>query len=127
MNQNLSILTTVKKQLGITEDYVAFDEQILVSINTTMAIIRQLGAGPGNALSVVDKTTTWSALMNGNTNLDELVSYIYLRVRLEFDPPTNSFVVDSMQNQIRELEYRICVECDTVVTPDVVTVVDDST
>ena len=101
-----SILTDVKKMLGIGEDYTQFDLDIIIHINTVLNILAQLGVTYANDELVQDKTTTWDSLIvSGDLNL--IKSYVYLKVRLLFDPPQSSSLIEVMNRQITELEWRI--------------------
>lgn len=107
-----SILTSIKKMLGVTEEYEHFDADIIMHINSTFMILTQLGVGPSEGFSIKDKTALWSDFIPENSNLESVKSYIYMKVRLLFDPPTSSAVMESMKNQISELEWRLNVEVD---------------
>jgi len=105
-----SILNTVKTALGVEADYNGFDTNILLDINSAIFSLNQLGIGPVNGFSVKGEGETWEDLL-GNTFLFELVkSYILAKVRLSFDPPSNSFLVDAIQKQIAEYEWRLLVQ-----------------
>lgn len=102
-----SILTSVKKILGVDEDYTAFDEDIIVHINTTFSKLNQLGIGPNVGFAIEDDTATWDELLGTDLRLNSVKSYTYLCVRLMFDPPNTSYLIDSMDKQVKELEWRI--------------------
>ena len=108
-----SILTSIKKLLGITEEYEHFDNDIIMHINSVFMILTQLGVGPSEGFSISDKTTTWYDFIPSGTNLEGVKSYVYLKVRLLFDPPQASGVMDAIKNQIGELEWRLNVEAET--------------
>lgn len=103
-----SILLTVKKMLGIAEEYHAFDLDVIVNINSVFLNLYQLGVGPDDPYRITGEEETWQSFL-GDTHLDfpGVETYVYLKTRLLFDPPTNSFLVDSMQRQISELEWRL--------------------
>lgn len=110
-----SILTSVKKALGIPSDYEHFDRDILLHLNTVMSILNQLGVGPEEGFIVEDDSTLWSDLFDGDIDTNKMMyvkSYVCLRVRLLFDPPTSSGAIDAMERQMRELEWRITVTRD---------------
>ena len=110
-----SILTSVKKVLGIPEYYEHFDQDILLHLNSVMSILHQLGVGPENGFAVEDDSTTWSDLFDGDIDTNKMMyvkSYVCLRVRLLFDPPASSGAIDAMERQMRELEWRITVTRD---------------
>jgi hypothetical protein len=115
-----SILTSTKKVLGLEEDYVAFDEDILLHINSVLSTLNQLGLGPTNGFMIEDKTATWDDFIGTDLRLTSVRSYVYLRVRLLFDPPTTSYLIDSFNEQIKQLEWRLNVvrEGDAWVDPN---------
>lgn len=103
-----SILTSVKKMLGIEESYTHFDDVLILHINSVLSILTQLGVGPSRGFSIEDKHDDWFDFLQGDQTKTEMVkSYVGLKVRLMFDPPQSSFVVDSINRQISELEWRI--------------------
>ena len=107
-----SILKSIKKLLGIPEDETFFDSDIIMHINSVFAILNQIGAGPPEGFTIQDKTDTWSSYISNDKILETVKSYMYLKVRLIFDPPASSVVADSMNKMINELEYRISVHVD---------------
>ena len=102
-----SILTGVKKILGIAEDYTAFDFDIITHINSALMVVAQLGIGPVEGLELQDNTTTWYELIGDNPLLNSVKTYVYLRVRLLFDPPTTSYLIKAYEDQLREYEWRL--------------------
>lgn len=102
-----SILNSTKKILGIEADYTAFDLDILTHINSVFSTLHQLGVGPIEGFTVEDDSATWSAFLDGDPRMNSVKTYIYMKVRLLFDPPGTSFLVDALNNQIRELEWRL--------------------
>lgn len=104
-----SILTTTKKALSLAEDYTAFDSDIIMHINTTFSTLNQLGVGPVGGFEIEDATPVWDDFLVGNSRFNFIKSYMYLKVRLLFDPPATSFHIEAMKNQISEFEWRISV------------------
>lgn len=102
-----SILTSVKFMLGITEDYEYFDSIIIIHINSVFNILTQLGAGPETGFQIEDKYALWSDFTSDEVLLNTVKTYMYLKVRLLFDPPTSSVMLDSTRNLVSELEWRI--------------------
>lgn len=102
-----SILTSTKKALGILEDYTAFDVDILMHINSVFSILNQLGIGPADGFMIEDSTPTWVDFLEEDSRLNLVKSYVYLRVRLLFDPPTTSYLIDSTRKQSEEFEWRL--------------------
>lgn len=103
----MSILSDVKKTLGIEEDYQAFDVDILMHINTVFSTLNQLGIGPDAGFMIEDSTPTWDDLLDDDLRLNSVKSYIYLRVRLLFDPPATSYLIEAMRKQVEEFEWRL--------------------
>lgn len=114
MDNMTSILTSVKKMLGIAEEYAHFDSDIIMHINSVFAILTQLGVGPKEGFFIEDDTTSWSDFIQSNSLLNPVKSYMYLKVKLLFDPPLSSSVIESMNRLISELEWRINVAVDQV-------------
>lgn len=102
-----SILLTIKKLLGIGDDYEYFDEDIIIHINSVLMILNQLGIGPVTGFSISDESATWSDFVDNLSMLEAVRSYVYIKVRLLFDPPTSSFTITALENQIKELEWRL--------------------
>ena len=102
-----SILTSIKKLLGIAEEYTHFDDDIVIHINSVFAILTQLGVGPAEGFAIDDDTSVWSDLITENDDFEAIKSYTYLQVKLLFDPPTNSAVLNSINQKIAEYEWRI--------------------
>lgn len=102
-----SILLTIKKLLGIGDDYKYFDEDIIIHINSVLMILNQLGIGPVTGFSISDESATWSDFVDNLSMLEAVRSYVYIKVRLLFDPPTSSFTITALENQIKELEWRL--------------------
>ena len=115
-----SILNSVKKVLGIQEDYTAFDVDILMHINTVFSILHQLGLGPEDGFVIEDDTPTWDTFLGDDLRLNSVKTYVYLRVRILFDPPSTSYLIESLNKQIQELEWRLNVvrEGDSWTDPD---------
>lgn len=108
-----SIILTVKKMLGIAEEYHAFDLDIITNINACFLTLNQLGVGPKYPFSIGGPETQWGDFLGEQIEiLQGIQSYVYMRVRLMFDPPTNSFLVDSMKKQIEEMEWRFTTQVD---------------
>lgn len=113
-----SILASVKKVLGIDEIHTAFDEDIILHINSVFAILQQMGVGPENGFSISDDSAIWADYIQDVNQLNFVKSYIYLKVRLLFDPPVSSGAVESMNKLISELEWRLFVATDPIEKTD---------
>lgn len=109
-----SILTSIKKMLGIDEEYTHFDADIIMHINSVLMILTQLGVGPEEGFVIEDDTSTWVSFIPeaSAAQLHAVKTYIYLKVKLIFDPPLSSSVIDAMSRQIAELEWRLNVAVD---------------
>lgn len=102
-----SILTSVKKMLGPEEQYEHFDQDIITHINTALATLAQLGVGPEDGFVIENKSAKWEDFI-GNDKLLKLVpTYVYIKVRLAFDPPTTAAVLEAFERQAKEYEWRI--------------------
>ena len=108
-----SILTSIKKLLGIAEDYEHFDQDIVMHINTVFAILTQLGVGPATGFSIADKSTKWSEFISNKLYYEPVKTYVYLKVKLLFDPPQSSIVLEATNRMISELEFRLNAAAET--------------
>ena len=106
-----SILNSVKKLLGITEDYTHFDPDLIMHINSAFFILNQLGVGPETPFTIEDKNDTWDDFVT-DKDTEAIKSYIALRVRLLFDPPSHGSLMSAIQEQIKEYEWRLNVQVD---------------
>lgn len=102
-----SILTSTKKVLGIAESYTAFDLDILTHLNATFSILDQLGVGPDGGFYVEDATAVWDDYGLPANQLNLVKTYVLLKVRLLFDPPTTSFLIAATEKQIEQYEWRL--------------------
>ncbi|MCD8097864.1 MAG: hypothetical protein LUE31_07505 [Lachnospiraceae bacterium] len=103
-----SILTSIKKLLGITEEYEYFDVDVIMNINAAFSVLRQLGVGPDEGFSITDSSAVWTDFLSDDTRLELVKTYVYLKVKLTFDSTSlTSGVIDSINRQISELEWRI--------------------
>lgn len=109
---NNSILTSVKKVLGMTEDYEAFDQDIIMAINNELAVLSQLGIGSDEAFYIEDKTAEWSDFVQDSVLAGIVPQYVAIKVRLTFDPPQSSFVLQALKDQAEELQFRLMVRGD---------------
>lgn len=107
-----SILTSVKKMLGIAEEYEHFDPEIIMHINSVFNVLTQLGVGPSDGFYIEDDSAVWTDFIPESRKLNAVKSYIYMKVRLLFDPPTSSSVMESTNRLISELEWRLNLEGD---------------
>ncbi len=111
-----SILTSIKKLLGITEEYKQFDPDVIMFINSAFSVLTQLGVGSEDGYSIKSDEETWDDYLLANEiesgQLEMVKTYVYLKTRVAFDPPSSSFVLDAFNKQISELEWRINVVVD---------------
>lgn len=108
-----SILTSIKKLLGIEEEYEHFDTDIIIYINAAFMNLNQLGIGPSTGFMIEDKTSTWVDFIGNRTDLSAIKTYVFLKTRLIFDPPQMGYLVDAITNQIRELEWRLNIQVES--------------
>lgn len=107
-----SILTSIKKLLGIEKKYTQFDEDIIMHINSVFLNLTQLGVGPAEGFLIEDDSATWYDFIGDSNQLQAVKTYMYLKVKLLFDPPLSSSVIESMNRMISELEWRLNVAVD---------------
>lgn len=105
-----SILADVKKGIGVPEWDDGFDPEIVIFINAALFTLAQLGVGPPGGISITGSEETWDSIVEGRIDLDAVRTYVILKTRLAFDPPSTSFVIDAINNQISELEWRLNVQ-----------------
>lgn len=122
-----SILKSTKKILGLSPDYTVFDLDIITHINTVFSTLTQLGVGPANGFMIEDDGPEWSDFIGDDTKINSVKTYVFLRVRLFFDPPPTSFVIAALEKQVLELEWRLNVHREDTewADPNPVGVVDD--
>lgn len=104
-----SILYSVKKQLGLAPDYGAFDSELILHINSVLGILNQMGVGPKKPLTIDGPDQTWGQFQLGDDRLDMVRTYVYLKVRTLFDPPSAATMFQAMNEQIDEYEFRLYV------------------
>lgn len=107
-----SILSSIKKLLGIAEEYDHFDQDLIMHINSVLGILTQIGVGPESGFSITDKSAVWTDFLSDEKKLEMVKSYVGLKVRMLFDPPQSSTTKDAMEKCISELEWRISVTVD---------------
>lgn len=107
-----SILASIKKLLGIPEEYKQFDADIIMHINSAFSILTQLGVGPSNGFSISDEEKEWHDFIGDDGKIEMVKSYIHLKVKLLFDPPLSSAVIEAIKQMVKELEWRINVAVD---------------
>lgn len=108
-----SILTSVKKMLGIAKDYTHFDDDIIMHINSVFMVLTQLGVGPEEGFAITDGSSTWDEFIPEGSNMESVKTYIYQKVRLIFDPPASSAVMEAMNRSISEFEWRLNVAAES--------------
>jgi len=106
MEEN-SILISIKKLLGIDKDYVQFDQDIIININSALMSLTQLGVGPPSGFKIHGEEETWNDFIGERIDLESVKTYIYLKVRLTFDPPQSSYLIENIKEQLKEIEWRL--------------------
>lgn len=109
-----SILTTIKKLLGMTSVYDAFDSEIITHINSVFFTLCQLGVGPTTPFTISGATETWSDFLgDDNLKFEPVKTYIYIKVRTVFDPPSSSFALSALKEEAAMYEWRLNVMSET--------------
>lgn len=107
-----SILTSIKKLSNISERDANFDVDIIIYINGIFSTLSQVGIGPEDGFSISDDTAVWKDFIGESKTLEFVKTYIALKVRVVFDPPTNSAILNAYKEEIKELEWRLGVQAD---------------
>jgi hypothetical protein len=102
-----SILKSTKKILGLDENYLVFDLDVITHINAAFSILNQLGVGPVDGFFIEDETAVWSDFVVPENQLRLVRTYVYLKVRSIFDPPSTSYLIEAVNNQVKEYEWRL--------------------
>lgn len=110
-----SILTSIKKLLGISEDYDYFDSDLIMHINTVFTTLTQLGIGPNEGFSIEDESAKWEDFLPDERMIHSVKSYMFMKVKLMFDPPLSTGVIECIKEQIKELEWRLQVVVDSTI------------
>ena len=109
-----SILTSIKKLLGISKEYTHFDKDIIMHINSVFMILNQLGVGPSSMFIISDEYPVWNDFISDSDPRMEMVkTYMYMKVRLLFDPPASSAVMEALNRSISEFEWRLNVAAES--------------
>lgn len=109
---NESILTSIKTQLSLMPEDESFDNEIVIFINAAFARLTLLGVGPIEGFSIQDDSTTWDEFVVDITQEALAKTYVFLKVKIVFDPPTNSSLAKAIEEQIKEYEYLLKVEAE---------------
>lgn len=108
-----SIFTEIKRMLGINDpSYTAFDDELLPLVNSSLADLALIGVGPKGGLSIITKNEKWSDLIDNDSTLQNVKEYIYIDVKLVWDPPQNSFLVNSLEKKLDKLEWHLNIAAD---------------
>jgi hypothetical protein len=102
-----SILLSTKKILGLESEYTPFDLDVITHINAAFSILNQLGIGPEEGYFISDETNLWTEFVAPENQLNLVKTYVFLKVRILFDPPSTSFLLETYDNQIKEYEWRL--------------------
>ena len=102
------ILQSIKKLLGLDENYDAFDDDVMMHINSVLMILTQLGVGPKNGFSITGEEETWGDYLGEDiSKLSAVKTYVYLKVKTMFDPTSSSVVNEATKEMLKELEWRL--------------------
>lgn len=102
-----SILKTIRKMIGPSVSYDIFDTDLIVHINSAFMTLYELGVGTPQCFRITGETETWDDFIQGDSELEAVISYVYMKVRLVFDPPSTGYLVTSYEKRIQELEWRL--------------------
>ena len=108
----MSILNDIKKLLGIPEDDTCYDRDLIVHINSTFSTLYQLGVGPKIPFVITGPEETWDDFIGEFTEIESVKTLVFLKVKMVFDPPQSSFVLEAEKHMIEDLEWRLNVACD---------------
>lgn len=108
-----SILTSIKKLLGIDGSCTDFDQDVMIHINTVFMTLHQLGVGPNEGFRISSEKQRWSDYIEDESNLDAVKTYIYMKVKMIFDPPLNAATIEAYNNSINEFEWRLNVQAES--------------
>lgn len=115
MMSDMSILTSIKKMLGIQEEYESFDDELVLHINAALEVARQIGASDVQHFRISDDTAMWEDFFGDGEAIETAKEYVYLKTKMLFDPPQAGPVINAYNDMIKELEWRISVMHDTIV------------
>ena len=107
-----SILKTIRSMLDMEPDETAYNNDILVHINSAIMTLTQLGVGPKDGFNVADENATWTDFIGDSKLLEGVKQYIYIKTQIAFDPPTSSFVTEALRTMATEIEFRLNVQAD---------------
>ena len=102
-----SILKSTKKMLGLDSEYTAFDVDVIMHINSTFSVLTQMGVGPEAGFMIEDESAVWDDFIAADNRYNNVKTYMYLKVRTLFDPPTTSFLLEAQNKQLAEYEWRL--------------------
>jgi hypothetical protein len=108
-----SILDSIKQLIGIQEDDTSFDLDIIIAINSILSVLTQIGVGPESGYQITGSSETWSDFMDEDPRMNSVKSYLYMRVKMLFDPPLTSSVSTAMSDAIKEFEWRLNVQAES--------------
>lgn len=107
-----SILNTIKKLLGIQPEDISFDTDVIIHINSVFSRLHELGVGPEECFRITDETSTWDWFLDDSLNFEDVKTYIYLKVRILFDPPTSSAYLTTLKEEIDKYEWTLTVKAE---------------
>lgn len=119
-----SILTSIKGLLGIGEDVTGFDQELIIFINAAFAALYRIGVGTSAIFAISNATQTWDQFVGASTDFETVKTAVYLRVRLVFDPPQTSYVLDSMKKMLEEYEFQLSTQASNILIDATLVVLD---
>lgn len=111
-----SILSSIRKLVGGEEDCDYFDTDLIIHINSVFSILHQLGVGPSGGFSITDESSVWTDFIGNSAVIESVKTYVYLKVKLIFDPPASSAVIESINRTISELEWRLNIAANSAIS-----------
>lgn len=112
-----SIVESIKEALGLAKDYNPFDPELIMHINSVLGDLHQLGVGPEPGFEVTGPDETWNHFLGGDKRLNMVKSYVYLSVRMLWDPPSVGYVLTSIEKKLEKMEWRITTAQDDITYP----------
>ena len=109
-----SILISIKKDLGIDKEDKSFDSDIIRRINSTFMVLMQLGVGPKGGFRITGELETWDKFLQGRKDLEAVKDYVYIKVKLKFDPQSmSSSMIEAFEEEAKEIECRLCMQVES--------------
>lgn len=109
-----SILITIKKKLGLSKDYEAFDTDVITNINSSLMRLCTLGVGPKTGFRITGAYETWDDFIGRRIDLEGIKDFIYMKARIVFDPPSSAAALQALKEEVKELEFCLGVQAENI-------------